>query len=39
VVRAGQVTRIALPDSAENTGSDQVELRGVHVRALDEVTV
>lgn len=39
VVRAGQVTRIALPASAEIGGSDQVESRGVRVRALDEVTV
>ena len=38
-VRAGQVTRITLPDSAEIAGSDQVESRGVRVRALQEVTV
>jgi len=39
VVRAGQVTRIVLPATAEIAGSDQVESRGVRVRALDEVTV
>ena len=38
-VRAGQVTRITLPDAAEIAGSDQVESRGVRVRALQEVTV
>jgi YD repeat-containing protein len=38
-VRAGQVTRITLPDAAEIVGSDQVESRGVRVRALQEVTV